>query len=428
VPPATYPSLTADTHAWIESIEPRHVTGPGVVGLGAYRSAVAIDPGILRRALNELAERHEILRTVLVPAPGGGLRHRPGPPGEVPLRVVDVPEPTGRDLSPELVAAVEQPLGVPLRAVLGRHPGPGCTLVLVASHSSADHWSMELMARDLAALVDGLTHGRPAEVEVHPFAIRAREAYERRDEARVDAAAGHWRGLLHDLPPLVPPVADPGAFSAEHRFELRADRAALTAVARAARTTPFVGLLAAYARGLAEWAGVDEVLIPLFTSGRERLDWQSVGPFMNVGAVRVRPGGLPVPELLPAVHAAFVRAYAHEQPLVHLLPRVPEIAALYRADGVPVAGFELVQFPAPGREPAPLPLDRLPIGPRHGATVLPLSGLLCWLEADGPDRFAGTIRYRPGLFGADRIAGLVRAFARSAEVFARSGSHHASTV
>jgi hypothetical protein len=177
---------------------------------------------------------------------------------------------------------------------------------------------------------------------------------------------------------------------------------------------------------LAETAGVQEVVIPLFTSGRERLDWQSVGPFMNVGAVRVRPGGLPVPELLPAVHAAFVRAYAHEQPLVHLLPRVPEIAALYRADGVPVAGFELVQFPAPGREPAPLSLDRLPIGPRHGATVLPLSGLLCWLEADGPDRFVGTIRYRPGLIGADWVAGLVRAFTRSAAVVTSTRSHSAS--
>ncbi|MFD0816801.1 condensation domain-containing protein [Micromonospora zhanjiangensis] len=386
------------------------MTGPGFVGLGAYRSSAPTEPTILRRALRELVEHHEILRTVLLPT-SDGFRHRPGPPGEVPLHVLDVSAPAGRDLEPELLAGVARAPDAPLRAVLGRHPA-GCTLVLVANHACADHWSMELLVRDLAAIVDGLTHDRPVRLEVHPFAAAAGDAYHR-PATRVELAVRHWRDLLRELPPLVPPVAAPGPMDAESRFVLPVDRTALAAAARTARTTPFVCLLTAYAMALSATAGVDEVAVPLFTSGRERPDWESVGPFMNLVAIRVRIGGLAAPEALSRVHDAFVRALACEQTLARVLPHVPEIGALCRPDGVPAAGFELVQFPPPVPYPASMPLDRLPIGPRYGATVLPLSALLCWLQADGVDDYVGTIRYRSGLVDAGWVADLVRSFARS---------------
>jgi hypothetical protein len=166
--------------------------------------------------------------------------------------------------------------------------------------------------------------------------------------------------------------------------------------------------------------GAEEVAVPLFTSGRERVDWDTVGPFMNTIVVRVDLRGRPpLPALVARTHQAFVTAYANEIPLALLLPAVPEVAALYTADGVPVAGFELVQFPR--EDIVHFACERLPIGPRHGATVLPISGLLCWLEADRADEYVGTIRYRAGLFDDGWIASLADRLAANLERIVTTG-------
>ncbi|WP_306213698.1 condensation domain-containing protein [Actinoplanes sp. RD1] len=415
--------MPADVLAWIEAAAPGHVTGAGFRGLGAWRVTGPLDVSVLRRALAELVRRHEILRTALVPGPGG-FRHLPGPGAGMPLTVLDAPAPPGRELGPEVAAAV--PSDGPC-AVLGRHGPRDATLVLAASHTRADHWSMEVLARDLVTCYDALLHGREPVLDVRAFAAyAARTNAERTDPRRLGAAVARWRRLLHDLPPLVPPVADPGELTAEERFVLPVGREALSGAARAARTTPFACLLAAYALALSRTAGAGEVVVPLFTSGRERPDWATVGPFMNVAAVRVRP----VPdaaELLAQVHRELVTALAHEQPLALLLPEVPEIGRLFHAGGVPAAGLELVQFPPSAPHPGPLGLDRLPIGPRHGATVLPPSALLCWLEADGPG-YAATVRYRPGLLDRAWIVRLAEAFAAGVATVTHERTRHATAA
>ena len=389
-------SAPADVLAWIERLHPGHVTGAGFVGLGAYRAGGDLDPDRLRAALDELVARHHILRTVLS---GDRFEHRLRPAGPVPLRVTDA--------APFTEPVDRLPAGaVPgLSAVL--HRGHGSTVVLTARHNVADHWSMELLAQDLARAYGG----RPAEPGGRQFEQSARAASARRDQARIGRAVRHWRAVLDDPPAVAPAGGGAGGLTGERHYALPVDHAALAAASSAARTTPFVALLTAYAMALVTVAGVPEVLIPVFTSGRARDDWDVVGPFMNVVPVRLDLAGVArAADGITRVHQAFVTALAHEAPLAGVLPEVPGIELLATAGGVPVGGFELVQFPPP--QDVPIELTRLPVGPRHGATVLPLSGLCCWLQADGPAGYAVTVRYRPGVVDAswvDRLAATLQA-------------------
>jgi hypothetical protein len=402
------------------------VSGGDFIGLGAYRLGGDLDPDFLQQALDDLVVAHRILRTVLVPT-SAGFRHQATAPSQVPLRVLDLAAaPAGdRDAPAELVAAAlaeefpgdRTPL---LRAVLGRHAADDWTLVFVGHHSAVDHWSMELLIRDLAVAYRARVAGGDAALTPPQYEDAARSGIARYGPHRLERAVQHWRQTVSDPPALVPPVSAAGPFDQEFRFVVRLDRAALATVSRQARTTPFITLLAGYCRSLADVAGVDEVIVPLFTSGRERTDWDTVGPFMNTIAVRVDVRGEPtVADVIVRTHQAFVTALANEVPLALLLPEVPGMAALYAENGVPVAGFELVQFPR--EEIVGFTCDRLPIGPRHGATVLPISGLLCWLEADGPDEYAGTIRYRAGLFDQPWVAALAARFTENLQHIVTAG-------
>lgn len=431
-----YPSYPADVLHWIESELPGHVSGGDFVGLGAYRLGGGLDVTVLRQALDDLVVTHRVLRTVVV-STRDGYRHRTLPPAAVPVQTLHIGpvEPLtpaeragGRDAPAELVAAARAEAfpgdTVPLlRAVVGVHSATDWTLLMVGHHTAVDHWSMELLMRDLALAYRARLAGETPPLTPRQYEDSARTARERHRPARVERAVRHWRQTLADVPALVPPVAAAGPFDQEHRFVIRLDRAALARVSQAARTTPFVTLLAGYCLTLGEVAGVDDVVVPLFTSGRERTDWDTVGPFMNTIAVRVGLGGRPSPaEVVTRTHEAFVAAYANEVPMAVLLPQVPAVAQLYAEHGVPVAGFELVQFPR--EDIVQFACDRLPIGPRHGATVLPISGLLCWLEADGPDEYVGTVRYRPGLFDAAWVGALATRLGENLQRLVTAGRDH----
>ncbi|WP_271189230.1 condensation domain-containing protein [Dactylosporangium matsuzakiense] len=393
---------------WIETENPGHVGAPGFVAVAAYQVIGAVEAPAMQAALDDLVVQHRILSTELIHS-HDGYRHQPTAAGPAPFRFVDAeamraPTPSG-EVPQALLDAMHQP-GALIGAVLGRHARDRHTLVLIASHATVDYWSLELLARDLTRAYDRRVHGTRPDPAAHQFERSAQAAYGRLDAGRVQRAQAYWRRLLADAPVVAAPSPAAGSFSAERRFDLRLDRADVALAASGAGTTPFVVLLTGYACALADVAGTGEVVVPLFTSGRARTDWETVGPFMNVVAARVDLRGDPSPkEALGRTHRAFVAALAHEVPLAALLSGQPHIAALFSASGTPVGGFELIQFPPP--EPLPLPLARIPVGPRHGATVLPLSGLLCWLEADRPNGFAGTIRYRPGLFDSAWIDRLI---------------------
>ncbi|MGW5600891.1 amino acid adenylation domain-containing protein [Streptomyces rochei] len=170
--------------------------------------AADLDTEALRAALGDLADRHEILRTVI--AEDDGVPHqRILPPGETRpvLRRVDCP---ATETAAHVTAALryrfdltaESPLAVWL---LGT--GADRVLLFVLHHSAADGWSLRPFADDLSTAYAARRAGRapawaPLPVQYADYALwqRALLAPGPDGPGRLERLTAHWRGALDGLP------------------------------------------------------------------------------------------------------------------------------------------------------------------------------------------------------------------------------------
>lgn len=401
---------------WVEEVSPGMVFGPRFVAVGAYRISGPIESAPLRDALDDLVARHAALRTNLV-WDDRMARHQTFSPAPVPL--VEV---TPDRLVDTLVATDYPATATPLLwAFLARHDATEATLVLVAHHTAADPWSMRILIADLVRAYAARLAGEPAPM---PASHDDRPAGRRASRGPAEEVTDYWRKILADLPELVPPAPVPGGEprTEEFRFPLNATEPALRSAARSHRTTPFVLLLAGFMSSLHGISGGGDLMVPVLTYGRARSDWDTVGLFMNALPVRAnlaggpdgvrRRGGHPDPtETLARVRAAFTNAYPRELPLVELLAGVPEAVRLFAPGGPVCAQFEIIQLPQ--IEPSS-PLSyrpvRLPAGLPLGGPVIPVNGMVVWLEQDPEGGYTGTVRFRADLFGRETVERLLHGY------------------
>ncbi|GAA2500613.1 amino acid adenylation domain-containing protein [Streptomyces gobitricini] len=163
-----------------------------------------LDTDALRAALGDLADRHEILRTVIAEHDGVPYQ-RILPPGELRpvLRHVDCP---AAETSAHLTAALrhrfdltaESPLAVWLL---------GSTLLFVLHHSAADGWSLRPFAEDLSTAYAARRAGRapdwtplPAQYADYALWQRALLAPGPDGPGRLERLTAHWRTALDGLP------------------------------------------------------------------------------------------------------------------------------------------------------------------------------------------------------------------------------------
>jgi hypothetical protein len=270
--------------------------GAGFTMADAWRVAGSVDVAALQGALDDLVERHEILRTVVV-------RDAHPPHQEVrsaravPLRVREVPEPPGpgRDTrAEELLAEAEQvpvdPRAVPLLAAgLDRFDGQDAVLTLVTHHTACDEWSVQVMIRDLAALYTARTTGRPAALppvhQYREFAGWQRDEGERPDAGRVRA---YWKERMRGAAIFAAPTDRPvpatrAQACSAHHFTVDAQvMAAAGALAGELGGGPEVVAQAAFNLLVHRVAGTTDQAVDTLTSGRTdpRFD-DTVGAVMN---------------------------------------------------------------------------------------------------------------------------------------------------
>src|SRR5580700_7333668 len=130
-----------------------------------------VDLTVLQGALDDVVERHELLRTLVVrdaDPPYQMVR----PPCPVPLEVRDPPPVTGKSrdmIVQELIVEVEAGTmtarEVPmLRALLCKFDDRDSVLFLTVHHSVSDAWSVQVIMRDLGAFYAARRSGIPAEL------------------------------------------------------------------------------------------------------------------------------------------------------------------------------------------------------------------------------------------------------------------------
>lgn len=275
--------------------------GPRFVIARSLRISGHVNTSALQEALDDVAARHEILRTVVVcdAEPPYQEIHRPSP---VPLRVrslSNVADGSRDDYARKLHIEAEQSsvdvAALPLlRAELTTFDDRDSVLTVVCHHTAADAWSMQLILRDLAACYAARAAGR---VPALPPVRQYREFTAREQSIAASPMAREARAYWHQklrgarffgLPvdhPTPEPLSTP--YNSFH-FSIDADViTAVTAIAKSTHSTTFMVLLAAIDVLAYQISGMADPVIRNITAGRGEREFQdTVGVTLNFVPLR----------------------------------------------------------------------------------------------------------------------------------------------
>ncbi|HYU34724.1 MAG TPA: amino acid adenylation domain-containing protein, partial [Thermoanaerobaculia bacterium] len=384
----------------------------------AVRLLGPLDVPALAAAFAEILRRHEALRTAFA-GDGEAPVQVVLPAGPLPLPVTDLAhlpvaerEAMARRLGTGLARLpFDLERGPFLRAALLRLGPAEHELVLALHHIAADGGSLGVLVRELGALYGAFTAGLPSPLSELPVQYADYAVWQRRrlDAGGLASGLDFWRGrLAGDLPVVELPADRPRPAVLSYRgvhLERRLPRSLtdrLEALARAARATPFMALLAAFEALLHRWTGLAELVVGTPVDGRSRVELEPlIGVFINNLVLRTSLAGEPgFRELLERVRATALDAYAHpEVPFERLVDELRPERELSRT---PLFQIMFVGQNAPLRD---LELAGLSLQPREidlGTARFDLA--LAMGETDAG--WLGTWKYATDLFDAPTLARL----------------------
>ncbi|SOD64138.1 amino acid adenylation domain-containing protein [Streptomyces zhaozhouensis] len=380
-----------------------------------------LDEAALRRALDELPARHEVLRTRYREVDGEPVQWVDAP-GPLPLTRVDVgrlPADEARARVDALVAEDgDRPFDLaaewPVRALLVREPD-AWTLLLTCHHIASDGWSEGLLLGELDALYGAFAAGEPSPLEPPPVQYADFALWQRgRLEGPVlDRQLDYWGAKLVGLTPLALPLDRPRAplrdgAGATEVFEVPATVATRLAEAGGERgATPFMVLLAVFKLLLSRHCGQRDVVVGSPVAGRERAETQTMpGLFTNTVVLRTDlAGATTFPDLLERVRETALGAFTHQETPFERL--VETLAPERDPSRNPL--FQVVfQYAAAGETPLPrLGGTQLPVASRTAKFDL---GLALAARPDGS--LVGQLEYATALFDAPTVRRLVGHYRR----------------
>jgi len=289
-----------------------------------------IDVEALRRSLNEIVRRHEILRTAF-PAVEGEPRQVVAPNMSLDLPVIDL-----RDLPPgEREAEVRRrgaeeerrpfdlARGPLLRTQLLRLSDDEHVFFLTVHHIAFDVWSHDVFARELAALYEAFSSGKPSPLPELPIQYVDFAHWQREwlDGELLRPQIAYWKKQLQGAPSQMelpldrprPPVQTsrgatetlslpPGLYDS------------LEKLGREEGCSLFMTLVAAFKAFLCRYTGQTDIVLgsPIANRTRPELE-ELIGFFVNSLVLRTNLAGDPTfRELMSRVRDVALGAYAHQ--------------------------------------------------------------------------------------------------------------------
>ncbi|MEV6948863.1 amino acid adenylation domain-containing protein [Streptomyces sp. NPDC051172] len=384
---------------------------PLVVGLRG-----ALDADLLAAALTDLVGRHEVLRTTFAEADDGP-HQIVRPPAPVLLDVRDVhADELERVVSEEAFRPFDLTAGPLLRTRLLRTAPDDHTLVVTFHHAVCDGWSLGVFCRELGTLYQaralGLASPLPdLAIQYADYAVWQRE---RLDSAALTDRLAYWRERLSGAPALLDlPTDRPRPAVASHRGaetpvvvpEPLAAR--LRHLARAARCTPFMLLLAAYQVFLARCTGRPDICVGTPVAGRDRPELEPlIGYFVNTVVLRGQvEDELTFRRLLARTRESTLADFEHQDiPFERL---VEELRPGRDLGHHPLFQAAFVLQNADGAQ-LHLPGLRCTVGEPASDTAK--FDLTLALEETADGRFTGVLEYATDLFDAATARGLADTF------------------
>jgi amino acid adenylation domain-containing protein len=261
-------------------------------------------PEVLRRAMDDVVARHEILRTRYTE----DFTQVVDPPGPVAFDLADLAGAAGAEdrARRRLDEAASRPFDLrtehPVRITVARIAEHDHLLLVLVHHIASDQWSSELLMRELDQTYRALAAGEPAPLRAQPVQYADYAAWQRgpRSTAAVDAQLDYWRTALADLAAVELPTDRPRP---AHR-DIDGGRVSFTvppgvvdavgAVGRRRDCTPFVTVLAAFEVLLARLTGLADVAVGTPVAGRTQPAVENLlGFFVNHLVMRCDLSGDP---------------------------------------------------------------------------------------------------------------------------------------
>jgi amino acid adenylation domain-containing protein len=371
-----------------------------------------LDVAALRRALDALVARHEILRTTFADV-GGSPVQAVGENCEMEFTLIDVSgcAEAGREAEAErrLNEQARRPFdlkrGPVVRAALVRRGPQDHTLLVSLHHIVSDGWSSAIIFQELTALYEAFAAGgEPALAEL-PIQYADYAAWQRGrlQGADFERELEYWRRQLSGAPAVLELPSDrprPAAQSFKGGQVIRRlpKRLAedLQALGRREGATLFMTLLAAFYALLARHSGQEDLVVGSPIAGRTSVETEGlIGFFVNTLALRGDVSGDPsFLELLGRVREAALGAFAHQEMPIEVLVKELHPERSLSFNPLFQAMFVLQNTPSLPRRMGELDVT---VGKATGVTAKCDLSLEMIEEADG---LRATLEYSADLFDA----------------------------
>ncbi|MEG3936130.1 amino acid adenylation domain-containing protein [Microcoleus sp. B13-B4] len=334
-----------------------------------FRLTGLLNVTALSQSLSEIVRRHEVLRTTF-PSVDGQPKQVISLHTALTLPVIDLRElPPDQGLSEAQRLATEeaqQPFDLatgPLFRVKLLHLKEAEYMLLVTIHHIVyDGWSDDIFLREVAALYDAFSTGKPSPLPELPiqYADFAHWQREWLQGEVLESQRDYWKQQLNGSLPILqlptdyprPPVQ---TYQGEYQsLDLPENLTkALKDVSQQEQVTLFMTLLAAFQTFLYRYTGQEDMIVGTPIAGRNQMEAEGlIGFFVNTLALRTYLGGNPsFPELLGRVREVALGAYAHqdlpfEKLVEELQPerdrsRTPLFQVMFVLQNTPTSALEL---------------------------------------------------------------------------------------
>ncbi|MGS0897588.1 condensation domain-containing protein, partial [Burkholderia stagnalis] len=287
-----------------------------------------LDVAALRRALDRIVERHEVLRTRFEAEDGDPVQRidalAPFALDEHDLRgLADAEDALLRHAEAESDTPFDLSAGPVVRGRLLRLDEHDHVLLVTMHHIVSDGWSMGVLIREFGALYHAFVAGRPDPLP--PLAIQYADyaVWQRRRVSSevLQQQLSYWKRTLRDAPALTTmPLDHPRPAVQDHTgdsVDVMLDASLVSRIKTLARrhgTTVFNVMLTAWAALAARLSGQDEVVIGTPMANRTNTELEPlIGFFVNTLALRIDLSGQPtVGGAVRRVHEAALAAQAHQ--------------------------------------------------------------------------------------------------------------------
>ncbi|WP_254564926.1 non-ribosomal peptide synthetase [Oscillatoria sp. HE19RPO] len=369
----------------------------------------------LEQSLTEIVRRHEVIRTTFKEVAGEPMQIiNPAQPvtlATIDLRQVPPSEQEGEALrlaTREAQTPFNLTTGPLLRSTLLQLDDTEYIVLFTLHHIVSDGWSTGVIIRELAALYQAFSQGKPSPLPELPIQYADFAVWQRgylQGEV-LDAQLSYWKQHLKnapaalDLPGDRPRVAVQTYQGATESTRLsKSLTEALKALSKAEGVTLFMTLLAGFKTLLYRYSGQENIVVGSPIANRNRAEIEdAVGFFVNSLALHTDLGGNPtVQELLHRVRDVSLGAYSHQDlPFEKLVEELHPERDLSRSPIFQVM-FVLQNAPTTTLELPGLTLQSLAI--ERGTTQFDLSLSL----TEYPEGLAASIEYSTDLFERESI-------------------------